>query len=303
MKYKLLTIQLTFLMFIILLSTTVLADYHTINETKRKDFNARLEHIDCRIKLTEKQIDLLSSLDDSITSYKTILDADYAKLQELANALNHKEFNQYITKTFRDNLKNAAEAIRDVKRDVRKSNLTREERISLRDIHKTAIAEFADCIDKADKDWAERRAEYLNSWFNRWNNIISKMKEKGYDTSDMEGVVADAQNKLVPIIEEIKNAGTKEARKTAMQNARDLHLHLWARFEIARISSYLKSIEDDAIAKGYQADVDAVKAKLEEASNFAVAGKKYKEGEFKTVWIVIKDTSKILKELNKKLKE
>ncbi len=128
------------------------------------------------------------------------------------------------------------------------------------------------------------------------------MKEKGYDAAEMEAVVADAQTKLVPALEAVKNA-TKSTRKNSMENARNLHLHLWARFEIARLGSYLKSIEANATASGYSSDVDAIKAKLNEASKLAPSGKKYGPGEFETTWKAIKDAAQMLKDLNKKLKK
>ncbi len=274
-----------------------------VNETKRNDFNARLEHISCRIDLTKKQIDLLSGVNSSIVSLKAPLDSDYTKLQEFANALNHKEFDRYFTTTFKDNLKNAVMAIKDTKKDFRTSNLTAGEKKTLRDNHKTAVSEFANCVNEADKDWADARAGHLNAWINKWNKIIERMKEKGYDTAEMESVVADAQSKLLPALEEIKNANTKEERKTAMQNARNLHLHLWARFEIARIRSYLASIESDAIAKGYESEVNIIKNKLTAASNLAVSGKRYGPGEFESVWETIRDAAKMLKELNRNLKK
>lgn len=288
--------------FILLALGIVFAEDEKISESKRNDFNARLAHINCKILLTEKQIDLLVKVNENLSSHKGILDADYKKLQEFATALNHKDFNNYFTTTFKDNLKKATSEIKEAKRDFRKGNLTKEEKKTIKDEHKTAISEYADCVNKADKERASARADYLNSWINKWNNIIAKMKEKGFDTSGMESVVSDAQTKLLPALEAIKNASA-ENRKSAIESARNLHLHLWVRFEIARIESYLKSIESDANAKGYQNDVSAIKAKLDEASALAVEGKKYAAGEFETTWKAIKDASQMLKELNKKLKE
>ena len=286
---------------VILISASVIAEDSNIEGSKRNDFNARLDHLSCRIDLVKKQIDLLSGVDASLSSLKAPLDTDYAKLQEFANSFKVKEFSQYFTTTFKDNFMKTYKAIQTAKLQVIRSNLTKEERISLRDNHKTAVAQFAACINEADKNVAEIRAKYLDAWINRWNNVIAKMKEKGFDTTEMEAVVAEAQDKLKPALDSIKTAG-KDARKTMMENARALHLHLWAKFEIARVSSYLKSIESDAVAKGYQADVDAIKAKLNEAGNIAVAGKRYKEGEFESVWKLIRDAAQMLKELNKKLK-
>lgn len=280
----------------------VFAEDENVNGSKRNDFNARLAHINCRVQLTETQLGLLMKINSNLSSHKALLDADYAKLQEFANALNHKEFNKYFTTTFKDNLKNATKDIKESKKNFRKGNLTNDEKKTIKDEHKTAIAEYADCINKADKDWAEARGGYLNSWLNKWKNIISKMKEKGYDTAEMESVISDAETKLLPAIEAVKNASSKEEKKSAKESARNLHLHLWARFESARIKSYLSFIESDAIAKGYESDVTAIKAKLDEASALAVSGKKYKEGEFESVWKVIKDASQMLKELNKKVK-
>ncbi len=273
-----------------------------IKDTKRNDFNARLEHISCRIDLTKKQIDLLSGVDSNLSSYKTALDADVAKLKEFADVSDNKGFNDYLTKTLKDDLKKAVMAVKDAKGDFRKSNLTKEEKATLRDNHKTAISAFADCVSKADKDLVDARTEHLGKWIEKWNNIISKMKEKGFDTTGMESVVSDAQTKLLPALDAIKSASTKETRKTAMENARNLHLHLWARFEIARIKSYLSFIETDAVAKGYQTDVNVIKEKLSGATNLASEGKKYGPGEFESTWKAIRDTAQLLKDLNKKVK-
>lgn len=292
----------SFIVFTLFLSTGVFAEYHKINESKRNDYTAILQHINCRIQLTEKQLDLLSVANSSITSYKSPLDADYTKLQEFATALNHKEFTSYITTTFKDNLKSAVKAVQDTKKDLKRANLTQEQKQQLKDGHKEAIAGFANCTNDAAKNWSEARRGYLNAWIERWKNIISKMNEKGYDTAEMEAVVSDAQSKLIPALEAIKNAATPGLRKTAMENARILHLHLWARFEIARLNSYLKSIEANATAAGYGSDVDAIKAKLAEASKLAPSGKRYGPGEFETTWKAIKDAAQMLRELNRKLK-
>ena len=273
-----------------------------MKETKRNDFNSRVSHIMCRVDLTKKQIDLLSRVNGSLDSYKVVLDADVVKLKEFVSAMDHKGFGGYFTTIFKDDLKNAVVAVRDAKLDVRKANLTREEKTTLKDSNKAAIAEFANCTNKAEKDWSDKRADHLNSWIDKWNKIITRMKGKGYDTTGMESVVSDAQTKLLPALQAIKDAATKEARKTAMENARNLHLHLWATFEIARIKSLLMYVDDGAIAKGYQVDVDAINVKLDEAAKLAISGKKYKEAEFETVWSAIRDAAKMLKDLNKKLK-
>ncbi len=298
---KIFLVMLGMVVFTLFLSSGVFAEYHKINESKRNDFNAILQHINCRTQLTKTQLDLFSVANSSITAFKAPLDVDYAKLQELATALNKKEFTSYMTTTFKDNLKNAVKAVQSEKVNLKKANLTQEQKTQLREDHKTAIAAFANCTNDADKNWSEARAGYLNAWITRWNNIISKMKEDGYDTNEMEAVVADAQTKLLPALEAIKDA-TKATRKSAMENARNLHLHLWARFEIARIASYLKSIEEEASAAGYGGDVVAMRAKLDEASKLAVSGKRYKEGEYETTWKAIKDATQMLKELNRKLK-
>ncbi|MBI2449642.1 hypothetical protein HYV49_05090 [Candidatus Pacearchaeota archaeon] len=302
MKNKLLLIAVSFVVFTLLFSSGVLADYHKINESRRNDYTARLKHISCRIELTKTQLDIFSVANSSVLVYKAPLDADYSKLQELANLLNHKEFDRYFTTTFKDNLKNAVKAVQAEKFGIKKTNITMQQKLNLKSLNKETIAAFANCTNNADKNWSNARADHLNSWITRWNNIIAKMKEKGYDTAEMEVVVADAQNMLLPAIEAVRSATKKDIR-TSMENARNLHLHLWARFEIARINTYLKSIESEAALAGYTAEISAIKAKLDQASNTAVTGKKYREGEFETVWSLIKDATKMLKELNKKLKE
>ena len=291
---------ISFLIASLLATAIVHAEEDKINESKRNDFNARLSHINCKILLTEKQIDLLSKINENVSSLKSALNADYIKLQEFSAAFNNKEFNNYFTTTFKDNLKKAVMEINQAKKDFRKSNLTKEEKSILRDDHKKSISEYSDCINKADKDIADARAGYLNSWINKWNNVITKMKERGYDTSEMESVVSDARIKLLPALEAIKSA-TAGNRNKVMGTARNLHLYLWTRFEIARLNIYLKSIETDAIAEGYQTEFNAIKGKLTGVSALAVEGKIYGPGEFETIWKAIRDATMMLKELNRKI--
>ena len=110
----------------------------------------------CMVDLTKKQIDLLVTVDSNLTMYKGVLDADVAKLKELVDSTNNKEFSNYFTKTFNDNLKKAVMGIKDAKKEVRKANLTKEEKTTLKDSDKAAIAEFANCTNKADKEWSEK---------------------------------------------------------------------------------------------------------------------------------------------------
>ncbi len=299
MKQKYFMLTASFFIFSIVASAIVIAEDEKISDSKRNDFNARLSHINCKIQLTEKQIDLLTKINNNLSSYKDNLDSDYKKLQEFASTLNHKEFNNYFTTTFKNNLKNAAMEINQAKKDFRKSNLTKDEKSTLKDGHKESISEYSDCINKADKEVSDARAGYLNSWINRWSNIIAKMKENGYDTSEMESVVSNAQTKLLPAIEAIK--GATGNRKNVMGTARNLHLYLWARFEIARLNSYLKSIEDDAIDNKYQTEINVIKGKINSVSTLAVEGKIYGPNDFEAVWKVIRDSAQMLKELNKKL--
>lgn len=301
MQNKSLLIACSFITLTLFLSAGVFAE-DNINQTRRYDYTARLQHINCRIQLTKTQIDIFSAANNSILVYKAPLDVDYAKMQELANALDHKGFGQYFTTTFKDDLKNAVKAVQAEKFGIKKSNITMAQKLNLRTLNKETTSAFANCTSDADKKWAESRAGYLQAWINRWNNIISKMKEKGYDTTEMESIVADAQSKLLPALEDIKKSGRSNVRST-MELARNIHLNLWARFEIARINSYLKSIESEAALAGYTTEISAIKDKLNQASALAVEGKKYKEGEFENVWKLIKDAAKMLKDLNKKLKE
>lgn len=299
MKYIILLSIMSCMLASVLLAGIIYAQ-EDVQAEKRNDYAARLEHIDCRIDLTKKQIDLLSSMNETLIEHKNTLDTDYAKLKESGDALNHTAF-RYAFAELRDDLKETARDIREVKKDIRTMNKTKEERKVLRENHQTLMREFVLCLNETENKKLDSRIAYLNRWITRWNGAIEEMKAKGYNTSEMESVVMDAQEKLIPAIEALKNS-TTENRKMLMEEARSLHLHLWARFQIARVRSYLSSIESDAIAKGYQAEVDAIKTKLNTASTLAVEGKKYGPGEFETTWKTIREATRMLKELNKKLK-
>lgn len=287
---------------LITLTTFVVANTNEIDQATRNDFNARLEHVTCKIELTKKQIELLIVVDPELEQHKQVLDEDKLNLQAFAEGWEHKDFNTYLTTIFKDNLKNAVKELRDAKLTLRKSALTRDEKIKIRDNHKIITEEYASCTSIADDNWVKSRVQYLNAWVLRWNTLLNEMKEGGYDISEMEKVMIEVNEQLLPEIENLRDS-TKDNRRIFMQNARSLHLHSWARFEIARINSYLDSVEEKANEKGYQTMVDSIKVKLEEASALASPGKRYAPGEFEAVWKTLKDTVQMLKEMNKKLQE
>src|SRR3990167_740475 len=193
---------------LIVLCVGVFADNDRVSDTKRNDYNTRIAHISCKIDLTKQQIDILSAIDSNISSHKTALDNDLIKLKEFASAFNHKEFNDYFSATLKSNLRDSAKAIRDIKlTDFRRSNLiSRDEKLRLRDSHKLMMDEYSECVKNSENDWADKRAGHLNSWIEKWEDVIEHMKEKGYDPSEMETVVADANSKLLPALEAIRNA-------------------------------------------------------------------------------------------------
>lgn len=287
-------------MVLTIMSASALAD--ELNDSKRNDFNARLEHIACKIQLTKTQLDIFSAVNSNITSYKDVLDADYVKLAEAAAGMDPQEFSRAVFNTsFRSDLQDAVKAIRTAKVDFVKSNITKDEKKNMSAKHKQAIADYANCTASADKNWTEARVQFLQGWINRWEKTIEDMKNEGYNTSEMESVVADAKKKLTPAVQTLANNSYKSARKKAMEDAQNLHLHLWARFQIAKVRSFLSFIEPKATSSEDSAKVTAIKAKLDEAAKLAIAGKKYAPGEFSKVWGLINDASKMTKELFKTL--
>ena len=290
------------LFFIMLICLTAVIASTEKNDAKIQELGARYSHLECRLNLVKAQADnsakYLSSA--GLSEKKDKLDADFATLKGYADNGQSKEFNSFVTTTLKQDNKDIQDSVKDARKNLK--NITKENRNSLKDAWKSSIDAFNACNSNAKKSIAGARLAFMNAQISDWNKVIDEMKAKGLDTSALEAVVADA-SQLTALLNEASNAETDDEFKSKADEARNLHLHLWARFHIAKVKAYLAKVEPKAVQAEMNDKVTEIKNLLNEASQLAQTGKKYGDGEFDKTWSDIRQASEKLKDLSKSLKE
>lgn len=264
------------------------------------DLQARYARVECHATLAESQAE---SLGDYISgtelgTAKDKLVSDMTALNAYADAGNRTDFQEYMTKTIQPDIRDVHTALKDTKKGFK--DLSKENKKNVRDAWKQAVAAFADCNNNAKRSIIGSRKKIVDAHTDAWGNTIASMKSKGLSSEKLESIMAEAKT-LYAKLEDAATA-TDDELKDKINEVQDLHLHLWARFHIAKIESYVAKVEQVAVAAGQGAKIDEIKALLGSASALAESGHKYNPGEFEQVHQAIKDAAERLRDLVKELK-
>jgi hypothetical protein len=268
------------------------------------NLNARYQHILCRAELAKAQAGILSETVESTPSEDTI-NANMETLKGYADAGDIKGFNNYAKTTVTSSFKTFNSKMIAARNEWKSLNMSRLQRreglVQSISAWKDALTAFSDCNNNARRNIADVRIQQVTTAVEKWNQIIADMKAKGLTTTDMEAVVADAAE-LNAQLQEAQQITEDAAYNAKIEEIRQLHLHLWARFSIARIESYLQQIEPKATEAGMTEPVNQIKAMLSSSKAIAAKGNKYAEGEFEQTWQNIYQAGEKLKKLANDLK-
>jgi hypothetical protein len=287
-------------LFFALLFFVVLAFQASAATTARgNELNARFAHLQCRV-------DLVGSQAANVAQYATSpnldkLNQDMTSLKTYADAGDVTSFNKYVKDTLTPEYKAVKDGVAGARDSVRAMNLTAQQKTSLRNSWKTNIETFAECNANTRRDIVDKRKIIITDAVTQWEKEVTNMKSKGIDTAQAEQVIADATT-LTTLLDDSLKLTDDDAFKQKLDEINDLHLHIWARFHVARLTSYENFIDLNATAAGYGTKITQIKTLLQSASDMAKPGKKYAEGEFKQTWQNIKDAQELLRNLVKDLK-
>ncbi|MGC8851034.1 MAG: hypothetical protein ACP5O3_02265 [Candidatus Micrarchaeia archaeon] len=274
-----------------------------------KDFRgnalrARLSYLQCRVAFTVSQLDSIAASDANatqMTSLKASLENDVAVLAGYAANASVKEFDSYVRSSLAPHAREAVRALSFFKRSLAGKNNTAL-RKKLRADFQEAQKAFAACESEKQAAYARNRIDYYRKWANDWSNTVSRLSAKGFDVSQLQAVVDDLQSQVIAPLQAAIESGNASEIMAAVQDARNKHLHLWARFEVALIRAHLQQLEPIAEKYRLQEMVGSVNSKVASASALAVPGRVYAEGEFQEVWSYLKDAADDLKALAKAIR-
>ncbi|MFH1182083.1 MAG: hypothetical protein V1702_03950 [Candidatus Woesearchaeota archaeon] len=290
-----------FALALLILASAAFADDNT---TTRNNLEARYTHLACRAELVKAQSDILSKLVNSTPAADTI-NSNIEKLKEYADAGDVKGFNTYARTTLTTSFKTFGSRLITAKNEWRTLNQSRRERregiVQAIADWKAATDAFSDCNNNAQRNIVTVRQQQITKAIENWNQVVTDMKAKGLNTTAEEAIIAEAEQ-LRAMLQEAQQITDDAAFQAKVEEIRQLHLHLWARFHIAKIESYLQQIEPKAIEAGKTEPVRQIKSLLDSSKAMAAKGNKYAEGEFEQTWQNIYQAGQKLKELAKSLR-
>ena len=270
----------------------------TISYGASNEINARYTHLQCRQTLAAAQAAELAKYVTAPSMDN--LNADMVELKKRADTGIGRDFNNYIKNTIMSDFKNFQTELKTARAGLKNAQITKENRQALKDAWKSAVESFSQCNTNAQKDLVAARSQTISDDVTKWDAEVANMKSKGLDTTEEEAVITDAK----ALVTKLDGMATSDDAtfKTQLDEARDSHLHIWARFHAARLTSYLGKIKADAIAKGYAAQVSQIEDLLNSAKAMALPGKKYPENGFLQTWQNIRDAQTKLRDITKALK-
>ncbi len=199
-------------------------------------------------------------------------------------------------------MKDAVIYLKDVRRELvrgKKDNTTDPNAVL--DYFNEVKRERAECIQGVALAFAQEQQDEMNGRVKDMNKTIGKLKNKSVNTSEMEEVYEEAQENAEEMNEAIESGNGSEVIDT-FKAIREEHLHIWARFHVAKLSAILDAVDEEAIAAGYESDVNGINALLAEVEGKVEPGTPYESGKFEEVKGSLKEAHQKLKDLIRKLR-
>lgn len=227
----------------------------------------------------------------------TVLEGDMETLGEYADAGDRLGFNSFVIGTLREDLRNATIYLKDAKKELFKGGGAQE----AHDYFVSVVQDRAECIQGVALDFAQGEEIEIEKRLEAMNQTIGKLRNKSVDTSEMEDIYAQGMENFQELQDAI-DTGNASTIYDTVQQIRGEHLHIWARFHIAKVRAILDTVDEEAIAKGYGDDVDEINGLLDHAAGLAAEGRPYNPGEFDHVKDDLKDAHELTRELIKNLR-
>jgi len=213
--------------------------------------NTYLTEIGCRIDFNvavlNSMIGASAGNSSSLQSSVTALTNDKAQLQALQNSTNTSSFSlQYAS-----DMKQARNAVAQWRADVLKG-LTLGEKAALVSSYRFALSSYEQCSFSAEQAMAQDRITNYQQQIAKFQNISSMLGSRGFDASQMNQVLQDAQSQLIsPLQSAISAANDSQSLGLALKTyclydgcTNGTNFHLEAKFDIAKYSTVLAALQN-----------------------------------------------------------
>lgn len=241
----------------------------------------------------------------NLSSPVTKLQDDLKQLQSLAQAGDHKAFRDYVG-TLNTDMKSANDAVREVRKNYRGRNVSKDMRKSLMDSFKAGKTDFTNCVLQTTTKIGQSRYDLYSKAVQKQQAEVTKLDARNISTTELTSLIDDAQNTiLTPLKAAIDTNDTTKvtsALKTyCLYNGcgKGTNFHFAAKIAIARLAAVLEKVTPKANAAGLASDVDAVQKQIDaaRAALTAIGFSDYEGGQKGQLWGAIKGAEEALKKL------
>lgn len=225
------------------------------------------------------------------------ISSDLVSLKAFADSGDRAGFNSFVIGNLKNDLKDAVLFLKDARREIRKG----AKGASGDNYFVGTVKSRADCLQQAALSFAQGQQDEMGARVANMNATIARLKNKSIDTSKMEIVEQQAEANLAKLNAAIA-AGNATDLTEAVKAIREEHLHIWARFEIAKAEAITGAITTEAASKGKGSTIEEVNALLSDASSKVAEGRPYDPGEFEKVKSDLQQANEKLRNLLKDLR-
>jgi len=267
--------------------------------------DTRFQHLSCDVNFTNSQIDSIITYipsQPSISSDKDKLLSDMNSLQAIKDdpGKQASDFSAFVSSTLRKDMNQATADIKNVKKNFRSYNLTNDTVASYKNDLTAEINTYRSCSENTQVSNGNVILKYYQTTETNWAQTIIQMGQKNVSITDVSAIDQEMKDAIQQLQTAI-NSNNGTAVQNAVQSISEERLHLFARFNIARINAYI--IKVDPLAQQYNMSdsIDGLRQKFDNIGNLVAPGYKYAQGDMNNVWSTIKNVSKSLTDISKNI--
>lgn len=281
-------------------STTAVLDDDSTDYVGRS-LDLRYENLICKIDFTIGQVDVIkeytndtdASIIDELLDDKEELVDDKGDLKEIYDDKNVTEFNDFVMDTLHPDFNDTLYDLKEFKDDY-KSYVDEEDRDEFKNALIALKDEYNDCTNTRYTEMSKLMDKYYKHKAGMWSQVIKSMNQRGLGTDEMEWAREQLQLRLQDLELALNSSNQTQIRKQ-LQEMKDEHTQLWAKFHSGRLNSYLNRIEPAANQYGRSEEVRQIRMQLDRLTNLSDDDKE----NAKKVWSELKNNADDMKEMGK----
>jgi hypothetical protein len=238
----------------------------------------------------------------TISSDKNQLLADMVNLQIIKDdpTKHVSDFSSFVTSTLNKDMNQATADIRNVKKNFRSYNLTTDTVASYKNDLTAELSTYKACTENTQVSNGNVMLKYYQTTETNWAQTIKQMSDKNVSITDVSAIDQEMQNAIQQLQTAI-NSNNGTAVKNVITNITEDRLHLFARFDIARINAYISKVDPLAQQYNMSDSINGLREKFNGINGLVAPGYKYMGGDMNDVWSTIKNVSKSLTDISKSI--